>query len=208
MNANPTELQVGRLLRSNTRACVAGCLPAQTFPAFGALVSIDLDHDLSAFGLVSDIHIDDDGLVRQLATTPNISEAVILDNRLNRNVPVELSILFIGHHSRGNISHLLPPRPPLSLDRVIACGDEDICAFSGTGRLGYLRYILEAEDVPATDLLAAHLLQAARAHDALNQPEWRAQAIEKIITLLRDDYPRLMNVLQAIADVENDLAIQ
>jgi len=200
-----TEVIVGRLLRANTRACVAGCQPAQRFPAFGSLVSIDLDEDTSAYGLVGDIHIDDDGLVRQLATSPDISEAIIQDNRVNRNVPVELSILFVGQRSAGAISHRLPPRPPLSLDRVRACGEGDICAFSGTGRLGYLRFILEAQDFPAADLLAAHLLQAGRAQRDHGDAAWFAQAVDKIITHLRNDYERLMPVLEALADVQEEL---
>ena len=202
-----TEVIVGRLLRANTRACVAGCQPAQNFPAFGTLVSIDLDENTSAYGLVSDIHIDDDGLVRQLATTPNISEAVIQDNRVNRNVPVELSILFVGHHSAGSISHRLPPRPPLSLDRVRACGEGDICAFSGAGQLGYLRFILEAQDLPAADLLAAHLLQAGRAQRDHGDAGWFAQAVDKVITQLRNDYEHLMPVLEALAEVQRELGI-
>ena len=101
--------------------------------------------------------------MRQLVTTPDISETVIQDNRVNRNVPVELSVLFVGHRSAGVISHRLPPRPPLSLDRVRACAEGDVCTFTSAGSLGYLRFILEAQDLPAADLLAAHLLQARAA---------------------------------------------
>jgi hypothetical protein len=207
VKAQQTEVTVGRLLRANTRACVAGCQPSQQFPAFGALVNIDLDENTSAYGLVSDIHIDDDGLVRQLATTPNISEAVIQDNRVNRNVPVELSILFVGHRSGSSILHRLPPRPPLSLDRVRACGEGDICAFSGAGQMGYLRFILEALDLPAADLLAAHLLQAGRAQRDHGDAGWFTQAVDKVITQLRDDYTRLMPVLEALAEVQRELGI-
>jgi hypothetical protein len=171
------------------------------------LVSIDLGQDLNAYGLVSDIHIDDDGLVRQLVTTPDISETVIQDNRVNRNVPVELSVLFVGHRSAGIISHRLPPRPPLSLDRVRACGEGDVCAFTSAGSLGYLRFILEAQDLPAADLLAAHLLQAGRAQRDHGDEHWFARAVEKVITQLRDDYVRLMPVLEALADVQRELCI-
>ncbi|BBB46899.1 hypothetical protein [Pelolinea submarina] len=206
-NDPQVNVQVGRLLRANTRACVAGCLPSQNFPPFGSLVSIDLGQEISAYGLVSDIHIDDDGLVRQLVTTPNISETVIQDNRVNRNVPVELSVLFVGHRSAGVISHRLPPRPPLSLDRVRACGEGDVCAFTSAGSLGYLRFILEAQDLPAADLLAAHLLQAGRAQRDHGDEQWFARAIDKVITQLRDDYVRLMPVLEALADVQRELGI-
>ena len=203
------KIQIGRLLRSNTHACVAGCPPSQHFPPFGSLVSIPLDESSSAFGLISDIHIDDDGLVRQLATSANISEAVIQDNRLNRNVPLELSVLFIGHKQADKLSHLLPPRPPLTLDSMYACDEAEICAFTSSGSFGYLRHILNAQDIPTADLLVAHLLQAGQAHKAQpaqEQAGWLDQVVDQIITQLRDDYPRLMTVLQAIADVKSELA--
>ena len=67
----------GACLRANSHGCVAGCLVNQPFPAFGSLVSIPLDDTVKAYGLVTDIHIDDDGLVRQLAASGNLSEEVI-----------------------------------------------------------------------------------------------------------------------------------
>jgi hypothetical protein len=202
------KIQIGRLLCSNTRACVVGCPPSQQFPAFGSMVVIPLDEKATAYGLISDIHIDDDGLVRQLATTPEIAETVIQDNRLNRNVPVEMSVLFIGCGLAGQISHLLPPRPPLSLDSMYACDEKEIRAFTTGGQFGYLRHILDAQDFPTTDLLAAHLLQAGSAHRAQGDTEWFNRAIDKIITQLRDDYPRLMTILLAVADVQAELSGQ
>ena len=200
------KIQIGRLLRSNTHACVVGCPPAQPFPPFGSLVSIPLDANSSALGLVSDIHIDDDGLVRQLAVSTEISEAVIQDNRLNRNVPVELSVLFVGHKNDEKLSHLLPPRPPLTLDSMFTCSEAETCAFTSAGQFGYLRHILNAQDVQTADLLAAHLLQARQAHKSRGNTDWFNQVVDQIIMQLRDDYPRLLTVLQAIADVENESA--
>ena len=43
---------------------------------------------VSIFGLIHDIHIDDDGLVRQLVTADNVSEEVMRANRERRIVPV------------------------------------------------------------------------------------------------------------------------
>jgi hypothetical protein len=195
-----SEIHIGRLLRANTRGCVAGCQVSQPFPAFGSLVSIPLDDGVKAYGLVTDIHIDDDGLVRQLAASGNLPEEVIQDNRLNRNVPVELSVLFVGHLDGGSLSHLLPPRPPLSLDRIFTCSEEEIRAFTAAGRFGYLRHILGALDLPCADLLAAHLMQAGRAQAAHGNAAWAKDAIREIITLLRDDHAALTAVLGAIAD--------
>jgi hypothetical protein len=48
------------------------------------------------YGLIYDIHIDDDGLVRQLVTADNVSEEVLRDNRERRIVPVEMSVMAVG----------------------------------------------------------------------------------------------------------------
>jgi len=53
------------------------------------------------YGLIHDIHIDDDGLVRQLVTAENVSEEVMRDNRERRIVPVELSVLTVGYEQDG-----------------------------------------------------------------------------------------------------------
>ncbi len=193
---------VGRLLRSNTRACVVGCPPAQQFPAFGSLVSIPLSEEEIIYGLVGDIHIEDDGLVRQLVSAAAVNESVIQDNRLNRNVPVEMTVQFVGSKTAKYISHLLPARPPLSLDCMYLCGDAELCEFTSAGRFGYLRHVLDALDLPAADLLAAHLRQAGAVQRARGNDAWFEQASAKLITLMRDDYPRLMPILEALADVE------
>ncbi len=199
------KIQVGRLLSSNIRSCVVGCPPSQEFPGLGTLVSVPLGAQEAAFGLVSDIRIEDDGLVRQLATSAQVDEAVIQDNRQNRNVPVEISVLFIGCQQSGKISHLLPPRPPLSLDTMYTCDAQELVAFTSSGRFGYLRHILEAQPLPGSDLLAAHLLQAGRVHHSHGSSDWYPRALEALITLLRDDYPRLMSCLGAASDVEQEL---
>jgi len=201
-----TPLQIGRLLRASTTGCVVGCRVTQIeAPAFGGLVRIPLDGGGSGYqvyGLVYDIHIDDDGLVRQLITAEGVPEDVILDNRVNRNVPVEISVLFAGYRLDERIFHLLPPRPPLTLDAIYLCDPAETCAFTGAGRFGYFRHVLRAVDLPVGELLAAHLQQAAAAHQGDGSPEWSARATQELITLLRDDYPTLMTVLSALSDAD------
>jgi hypothetical protein len=180
-----------------------GCRVAQLQePAFGALVRAPVSDDYQVFGLIYDIHIDDDGLVRQLVTAANpVSDEVIKDNRINRNVPVEISVLSVGYQQGGITYHLLPPRPPLSLDMIYACEDSELCAFTSAGRFGYFRHILRAVDLPVGELLAAHLLQAQAAHRAAGNPDWINSAAQELIILLRDDYPTLMSVLGAVGEL-------
>jgi hypothetical protein len=196
-----TSIQIGRLLRAGNSGFVAGCRVSQEqIPALGVLVQVPLESGINIYGLVYDIHIDDDGLVRQLITAGEIQEAVIADNRLNRNVPLEVSVLAVGYRRAKTIYHLLPPHPPLSLDSIYLCSDEEIRNFTPMGRFGYLRHILRARDLPVDELLAAHLLQAAQAHRQAGEFEWAEQATQELITLLRDDYPTLMSLLGALKD--------
>lgn len=194
-------IEIGRLLRAGTTGFIAGCRVNQlSVPSFGALVRAPLTDGYQVYGLIHDIHIDDDGLVRQLVTADGVSEEVMKDNRERRIVPVEMSVLAVGYEQDGKVHHLLPPRPPLSLDVIYACDDKDVARFTDAGRFGYFRHILSGKDLPIGEVLAAHLLQAGKAH-GVNGDAWREKAVQELITLLRDDYPTLMSVLGALADI-------
>lgn len=194
-------IEIGRLLRASTTGFIFGCRVTQLdVPSFGALVRVPLPDGYQIYGLIYDIHIDDDGLVRQLVTAGDIDENVIADNRVNRNVPVEMSVLSVGYRQDEQFFHRLPPRPPLSLDVIYLCQPDELCRFTGRGRFGYFRHILRAEDLPAGELLAAHLEGAGRAHAAAGDPGWKDRATQELIILLRDDYPALMAVLSAVGD--------
>jgi hypothetical protein len=153
------------------------------------------------YGLIYEMRIEDDGLVRQLATVETVDASTIEDNRQNRTTPVEIGVLATGYRQDGRILHMLPPRPPLSLDLIYRCEADELRHFTAAGRFGYFRHILRAIDLPVGELLAAHLLQAQQAHAAAGRPGWIEAAAQELITLLRDDYPTLMNVLGALGDV-------
>jgi hypothetical protein len=190
-------IEIGRLLRAGTTGFVAGCRVNQLdAPSFGALVRAPLTDAYQIFGLIYDIRIDDDGLVRQLVTADNVSEAVMHDNRVNRIVPVEMSVLAVGYEQDGRIFHLLPPRPPLSLDVIYKCDEKDKARF--TEKFGYFRHIINNKEIPVGEVIAAHILQAQSAHI---DGSWQERATHEVITLLRDDYPTLMSVLGALSDV-------
>ena len=196
-----TQIEIGRLLRAGTSGFVVGCRVNQlSSPSFGALVRIPLEGDYQIYGLIHDIRIDDDGLVRQLVTADHVDDNIIADNRLNRNVPLEMSVLNAGYRQDGRIYHLLPPRPPLSLDIIYLCEAEEVRQFTSAGSFGYFRHILGAQDIPIGELLASHLQAANQAHLEAGNPDWINQATQELITLLRDDYPTLMNVLSALGD--------
>src|ERR1041385_5074300 len=194
-------IEIGRLLRAGTTGFVAGCRVSQwDAPMLGALVRAPISNGYQVYGLIYDIHIDDDGLVRQLVTADNVSEEVLRDNRERRIVPVEMSVMAVGYEQDGKIYHMLPPRPPLSLDVIYLCEDKDVARFTSAGRFGYFRHILHNKDVPVAEVVAAHLAEASKAHGK-NGAIWKDNAIHELITLLRDDYGTLMSVIGVLTEV-------
>ena len=191
------QIEIGRLLRSSTSGFVVGCRVSQLdVPSFGALVRAPLADGDQVYGLIHDIRIADDGLVRQIVTAENVSAEVILDNRERRIVPVELSVLAVGFEHQGQIRHQLPPRPPTSLDLIYLCDDQDLKRFSSAGDLGYIRLMLAAVELPLAELLAVHVAGAGAVQNDGGQ--WREGVLREIVAQLRDDYPLLTSVLAAL----------
>ena len=197
-----TAIPIGRLLRANTTGCVMGCrLNQGSAPAFGDMIRIPLNDGKHIYGLVHEIHIDDDGLVRQLVST-EVSPEIIEDNRQNRNVPIEMSVVFIGWmDEHGRVYHTRVPYPPLTLDEIFPCGDEDILRFTHTDHPGYLRAILRNDELPAADLITAHLKQVLSVPHHPDQAGWRDRYLAEVIALMKDDYPQLMDILTAVSNV-------
>lgn len=195
-------IPIGKLLRANNSGFVAGCRVSELdAPQFGTLCKVSIDKGREVFGLIANISINDDGLVRQIVSGVSIPEEYTADNRYNRNLPVEIQVLCIGYQEEGTIFHLLPPQPPLSLDTLYLCSQEELVKFTQAGHFGYFRHILRAQDLPIDELLAAHLRSAKLAHMQAGNKAWFDNAAQELITLLRDDYPVLISVLSALADI-------
>ena len=198
----PQAITIGKLLRADNRGFVAGCRVSELeAPAFGALSRVHLPDGTDVYGLIANISIADDGLVRQLVSGVSIPQEYTADNRYNRNLPVEISVLTVGYAQDGQISHLLPPRPPLSLEVISLCTQKELCAFTAAGRFGYFRHILRNTDHPISELLTSHLQFARSAQQATGDPGWFERAAKELITLLRDDHATLTSVLSALSDI-------
>ncbi|MCP4416559.1 MAG: hypothetical protein GY805_08050, partial [Chloroflexi bacterium] len=112
--------EIGRILRASTTGFAVGCRVGQlSVPAFGGLVRAQPVDDREAiYGLIYNMSIDDDPLVRRLVLAENPAPSVIEDQRNNRLLPIEMAVLAVGYQLNGRIKHGLPPRPPLNLDPV------------------------------------------------------------------------------------------
>lgn len=189
---------IGRLLRSSTTGYVFGCsVPEPEVPLFGAFVRAPAQRNQTdVIGLIYNITIEDDPFVRQMIATPDLPEAYVEDQRVNRQVPIEVSVLAVGYRNGAGFQHSLPPQPPITLDRISQCSPAEVLEF--TARFDYLRLILASPEAPADELIAVSLRNAAD----LRPPEDRAfflrDAGKELARLLSRDLARLENLLRRI----------
>lgn len=191
-----TTLPVGWILRSSTTGFAVGCrLLAPDTPRFGDFVTVP-SGSIHIIGQIYDVRVNDDPSVRQLILAGDLEAETVLDQRQNRLVPIEISVLVTGYRRDKLYLHSLPPQPPISLDALNLCAGEEIIRF--TERLDYLRLILNAGQIPADELIATGLIRAAE----LRAPEIRRvfllAAGRELARLLNADLLRLNNILQQL----------
>jgi hypothetical protein len=190
---------IGSVLRASTVGFVCGTRSQEiVHPSFGAFVRTRHGQmaDIDVIGLIHAISIDDDPLVRQIILANNLQPSVARDQRENRMVPVEISVVNIGYMQYDRVYHNLPPRPPLTLDPVQLCDADTVMRF--TDRFDFLRLVLNTSDVPTEQLLAAALLHAAQARPEADRRAFLVAAGRHLAGLLSHDLPRLQHVLRLI----------
>lgn len=190
------EIEVGRIIRSNTTRFAVGCRVLRPqVPSFGALVKVGALGGDEIFGLIHDVRMEDDPFVRQIAATDGVPAEYIEDQRQNRQVPIEVGVLVVGYRRAGQVYQRLPPQPPLSLDVIHTCPADELVTF--TSRLDYFRLILENRDLPADELVAANLRAAAEARQEHGY-DFLVEAGRELARLLAMDPVRLDAVLRRL----------
>jgi hypothetical protein len=191
------DLQVGRVLRASTRGFAIGCAVMQPeIPAFGSFVRAEGQASGEPiYGLIYDVSVEDDPFVRQFIGA-NPPEEVVRDQRENRQVPIEVSVLAVGCGDGETLRHCLPAQPPVTLDWLYQCSGEEIRAF--TSRFDYFRLVLESREVPADELLAASLRAAAAARPENERQRFLVSAGRELVRLLAGDPTRLEGLLRRL----------
>lgn len=201
-----SNIEIGRVLRASAAGFAVGCRVGQlSAPAFGSLVKAQpVDAREVIYGLIYNINIDDDQLIRRLVMAETPRPEAINDQRNNRMLPIEMSVLAVGYRRNGELYHGIPPRPPLNLDPVYLCHDEaEVVEF--TDKLSYLRLLLRGgEGIPIEQLLVAHIRHTyqQRGFDAV----WAKRVADELIELLRSNYDLLIPTLEALSDALPELA--
>jgi hypothetical protein len=191
------DIQVGRVLRANSRGFTIGCRVMQPdIPSFGSLVRAEGQVPGSTiYGLIYDVSLEDDPFVRQFISADPPDE-VVRDQRERRQVPIEVSVLAVGCGDDEDIRHCLPPQPPVTLDWLFQCNDEQVRAF--TARFDYFRLVLDAREVPADELLATSLQAAATARPESERETFLVEAGRELARLLAGDPVRLEGLLRRL----------
>lgn len=200
-------IEIGRVLRASTAGFSIGSRVNQLdAPAFGCLVVAEpIGNREAIFGLIYDIHINDDQLIQRLVMTEDPRPEIIEDQRQNRMLPLEMSVLTLGYRVNGTIRHGLPPRPPLNLDPVRLCSDSEITEF--TAELNYLRMIQNnpSARIPVDQLFQAHIFDVFTRRNS--DKTWAMAAVREVIELLRGNYDMLMPTLEGLSAALPELEI-
>jgi hypothetical protein len=192
-----TALPIGWVLRASTVGFVVGCRVLQpSAPQFGDLVKVPLPDETDVFGLIYNVQVQDDPAVRQLILVGDMEPEAIMDQRENRLVPIEISVLVVGYQWQKQIIQGLPPQPPLSLDMLILCDDADLQTF--TASLDYFRLVLNAPQIPADEVLITNLRRVALAYPPDQRYPFLLKAGRELARLLNFDLVRLDSILRRI----------
>ena len=191
------KIPVAWVLRASTAGFAVGCrLLGPEMPQFGTFVKVPVTEALNILGLVYDIRVNDDPSVRQLILAGDIEPAVILDQRQNRLVPIEMNVLAVGYQQQGVYFQNLPPQPPVSLDALYPCDTTEIVAF--TENLDYLRLILKTSQIPSDELIIANLTQSATHYAPERRRAYLLKAAREITRHLSGDLMRLEGIVRQL----------
>jgi len=193
------ERRIGEVVETSTVQFVVECDELDRFPELGSFVRVGGTDVEAIYGIVA--------YAKTTAVDPGRrvvrrGSGGIQDRALyeaNPELRFVLRSLFvavaIAHERSGRLFFLLPPCPPplhYSVERVPA---EEIWRLTDSGR--YFSFLLAMHgEVPVDQLLAAHLSYVFRARG--NDERWLEGAAQELARLLKRDYDRLRQVLEAV----------
>lgn len=186
---------VGRVISASNARFAVGCRLLRTeVPTFGALVKAQAEDEITILGLVRDVQLLDDPLIRQVAVLSE-DRPELIEDQYQRLLPIEVHVQVVGYRCRGQWCHWLPPQPPMSLARILTCTGEELREF--TERFDYFRLVLDSRDMLSDELLAAHLRNAAQARGDAGEA-FLVSAGRELARLLGMDLLRLDAILRRI----------
>ena len=102
--------------------------------------------------------------------------------------------VIIGYCANGQVSQILPPKPPKLLTRVYPCEPGEIKKV--TEQKHFLRTLLLFPSAPTEEVVAAAIRTAWRICD---NDSFLIDAGKELANLLKDDYDRLQAIMRRVA---------
>ena len=193
--------RIGEIIETETALFVAESFTLHSPPALGQLVSVENAPEDRVFAVVcygTTASPDPGRRAVRRSTKEVYDDAIYREHpQLEHALRTQFTARLVGCVESGDLHHYLPPRPPPLHYSVHQCALDTIRRF--TERLTYLRLLLDAVEVPAEHLLAAHIRWVYTQRG--DERGWLERAARQVAGLLKSDYDRLMTVLYGI-DVE------
>ncbi len=190
--------RIGEIVETETALFVAESFTLHRPPALGQLVCVDTDvssrvHGVVCYGTTAS---PDPGRRAVRRSTDGVyDEAIYREHpQLQHTLRTEFTARLVGCVEQDRIRHYLPAQPPPLHYSVHQCLPEQVRAF--TEELTYLRLLLTATEIPAEQLLGAHIRQVY--YQRGRDQDWLARAARHVAGLLKSEYERLMTVLYSI----------
>ncbi len=193
--------RIGEIIETGTTLFVAESFALNQPPPLGRLVYVQ-NGDIQIYGVVcfgTTTSPDPGRRAVRRSTVGVYDEAIYHEHpQLEHTLHTEFTVRLVGYSQNGIIYRYLPPTPPPLHFSVLDCHVNQVHVF--TEQLTYLRLLLQAVEIPPEQLIAAHIRQAyqARGHD----DSWLTGAARLIAGLFKNDYDRLMTVLNGIVPQE------
>ncbi len=198
-------VRLGEVIASSTTTFVAEADRLHESPAFGSLVRVAEPGRPAVIAVVYEVSTSSlDPGRRPLARgqpPDRYDERIFTDfPELRETLRTEFTTLVVGHRfGDGPYLQHLPPHPAPLHYSVWACESEERYAFSA--QFDYFRTILRSAQIPADELLAAVIRDAAALRQG-NADAYLLRAGQALASLLKDEYDRLVTILRHIAPVE------
>ena len=191
----------GRVLGTDTRTFTFGArVPRSNIPEVGQFVKTEpltlraSSQLVTVVGVVYKFEREEDSITRQLS----VAESAISDDEIawqrSRLIPIKVCALSVGYYVANprDIRYGAVPQPPFSLDAVMMCSDDEVCALTNSPR--FLWVMLKARDLIELDsLIVATIESASRVHP--DPDAFKQQCCLELARCLSGDPARLDDLL-------------
>ncbi|HEX3244261.1 MAG TPA: hypothetical protein VHX16_02545 [Chloroflexota bacterium] len=188
----------GEIVESRSTELVAQSYDHRLAPPFGSLLCSTVAEGLSIYGVVYEVATTgiDPGARPVVRGHAGLRDQAIYDANpdLSQVLRTDVSALLVGFHEGSVLRQVLPPTPPPLHWTVFEC-EADACREFGADT-AYLRSLVDAAQVPADELIGAHVRlmhSYAGPGDA-----YLMRAGRELAELLRSDYPRLRSIIDRV----------